>query len=102
MHRSNVPGGDALHSLVTRSGQEFRILVEESGLRRVYIDDPNDRDRLLVEIVLEPDEADEVADLLHSTPIVDRVASLERRLEEHLEQRARDARAGEAPPGLLP
>ncbi|WP_255222358.1 hypothetical protein [Nocardia otitidiscaviarum] len=33
-------------------------------------------------LTLEPDEADRLAELLHSAPIRDRVAELERRIDE--------------------
>lgn len=92
--QSTVLGGGVLHDIVARDGERFRILVEPSGERIVMIEDPEDPDRAFIEIRLEPDEADAVADLLHSAPIVDRVASLERRLTEHL-----DLRAKQAPPG---
>ncbi len=93
--QSTVPGGGVLHDIRSRGGDAFRILVETSGERVLIVEDPIEPDRQLVEIAMESDEADAVADILHSSPIVDRVASLERRLEEHLEQRARDA----GPPG---
>lgn len=81
---TTVPGGGVLHDVLTRSGDEFRLLVEPSGERRLFVDDPDDLDQVLVEIAFEADEADAVADLLHSSPISDRVAALERRLAEHL------------------
>ncbi len=93
--QSTVPGGGVLHDILSRGGEAFRVLVEPTGERVLIIEDPVDPDRPLVEIVLEPDEADAVADILHSSPIVDRIASLERRLGEHLDQRMRDS----GPPG---
>jgi len=95
-----VPGGGVLHDVLTRDGEQFRLLVEPTGERRIFIDDPEDRDRLLVELVLDQGEADAIADILHSSPIRDRVASLERRLDEHLEVRDRGGRPlGDRLPG---
>jgi len=93
--QSTVPGGGVLHDVLSRGGEAFRILVEPTGDRVLIIEDPVDPDRVLVEILLESDEADAIADILHSSPISDRVASLERRLEEYL---SRD----EGPPGRQP
>jgi len=85
--QSTVPGGGVLHDIVTRGGEAFRVLVEPSGERVLVIEAP-DSDRPLAEVLLESDEADAVAEILHSAPIVDRVASLERRLEEYLSRAA--------------
>ena len=93
--QSTVIGGGVLHDIMPRDGERFRVLVEPTGERKLMIEDPDDPDRAFIEIVLESDEADAVADILHSSPIIDRVASLERRLTEHLDQRAKQAN----PPG---
>lgn len=95
--QSTVHGGGVLHDVMARDGERFRILVEPSGERILMIEDPADPDRAFIEIILQPDEADAIADLLHSAPIVDRVASLERRLTEHLDLRDKQA----SPPGPL-
>jgi len=74
-----VPGVGVMHDLSTRDGQQFRLLVEESGIQlSVYGSD----DEPVTTVALERDEADVVADLLHSRPIPDRMAELERRFAE--------------------
>lgn len=78
---TRVPGAGTLHDAVSRSGQRFRILVSDSGRRELYVY-PESTDVEWVTIELDADEADQVADLLHSTPIPDRMAELERRLTE--------------------
>jgi len=93
--QSTVLGGGVLHDILARDGGRFRILIEPSGERVVMIEDPADSDRVVIELRLESDEADAIADILHSSPILDRVASLERRLSEHLDQRAKQAPPGE-------
>lgn len=100
--QTTVPGGGVVHAVRTRAGGEFRLLVEPDGERRFVVDDPSGADERFVEIVLEGDEADVIAEILHSAPIIDRVVQLERRLEEHLDLRARGRAegAGDAgPPG---
>jgi TrkA domain protein len=80
---STVPGAGVLHDCQTRDGQQFRILVARPGRREIFVYDSADSaepDRAVARIVLEEDEADQVAELLHSQPITDRIAELERRV----------------------
>ncbi|MEO5317774.1 hypothetical protein ACLKOZ_19365 [Arthrobacter sp. R4] len=79
---STVPGSGVLHDCQTRDGQQFRILVARPGGREIFVYDPADPDRVVARIVLEEDEADQVAELLHSQPITDRLAELERRVAQ--------------------
>jgi len=98
-----VPGGGVLHDALTRDGARFRVLIEPAGDRRIFVDDPADPDQLLVELAFDQAEADALADILHSSPIRDRVSSLERRLDEHLDLRARERHALDGgPPGATP
>lgn len=77
---STVPGSGVLHDCQTRDGQQFRILVARPGRCEIFVYDSADSDRVAARIVLEEDEADQVAELLHSQPITDRIAELERRV----------------------
>ena len=79
---STVPGSGVLHDCLTRDGQQFRILVARPGRREIFVYDSADPDRVVARIVLEEDEADQVAELLHSQPITDRIAELERRVTQ--------------------
>lgn len=82
---ATVPGVGVMHDISTRDGQQFRLLVEQTGIQLfVY----GGEDEPVTTVTLERDEADAVADLLHSTPIPDRMAELERRFAE-LSGRAR-------------
>lgn len=80
--RTTVPGTAVLHDIVTRDGQIFRIVAERSGTRAVHVYSPEDGEEVVATLVLEADEADHVADVLHSRPMPDRMADLERRIEE--------------------
>jgi len=84
---STVPGSGVLHDCLTRDGQQFRILVARPGRREIFVYDSADPDRVVARIVLEEDEADQVAELLHSQPITDRIAELERRVAQLAESR---------------
>ena len=77
---NTVPGVGVMHDLTTRDGQQFRLLVEDSGIE-LYVYG-NSGDEAITTVVLGRDEADQVADLLHSKPIPDRMADLERRFTE--------------------
>ncbi|MBT2523762.1 hypothetical protein [Arthrobacter sp. ISL-28] len=79
---STVPGSGVLHDCQTRDGQQFRILVARPGKREIFVYDTTEPDRVVARIVLEEDEADQVAELLHSQPITDRIAELERRVAQ--------------------
>ncbi|WP_458112203.1 hypothetical protein M1D88_18435 [Arthrobacter sp. R1-13] len=75
---STVPGSGVLHDCQTRGGQQFRILVARPGTREIFVYDPVEPDRIVARIVLEEDEADQVAEILHSQPITE----LERRVAQ--------------------
>jgi len=82
---STVPGAGALHQLRTRGGQHFGVLVDRAGRCSLLIydaDDPDDADVPVQVIVMEQDEADRIAEILHSRPLPDRLADVERRLAE--------------------
>lgn len=80
--QSTVAGAGALHDCLTRDGQQFRILVARPGRREIFVYDSAEPDRAVATIVLEEDEADQVAELLHSRSITDRIAELERRVAQ--------------------
>lgn len=77
-----------MHDCVTRSGAHFRVLEELSGARTFYAYGPTAAesqpgpDEQFVAIELDDDEADILANLLHSRPLSDRVAHLERVVTE--------------------
>ncbi len=79
---STVPGMGSLHDCVTRDGHRFRLIVEHSNERHVVFYGVDGDDDSQTTITLEGDEADHVANLLHSRPIADRLAEVERRLAD--------------------
>ncbi|MFD4355326.1 hypothetical protein ACFWPK_02630 [Nocardia sp. NPDC058519] len=78
--RTTIPGAGVLHSFHTRRGIRFALLTEPTGARRLLAY-AGGSDEPTVDIELEPDEADQVAELMHSRPFVDRLARLEQRLD---------------------
>lgn len=80
--RTTVPGVGELHDLVTRDGQHVRILVDRSSTRELYLYGEDGASRPIATIVLDQDEADRAAEILHSRSLPDRLADIERRLAE--------------------
>ncbi|TSE01932.1 hypothetical protein FOS14_00605 [Skermania sp. ID1734] len=76
--RSTVPGAGVLHQLITRDGQRFAVLVTRD--RQLFVYDGADEPYQV--IALEPDEADQVAQLLQSRSIPDRLATVERLVDQ--------------------
>ncbi|MFJ5693842.1 hypothetical protein ACIP9X_08300 [Arthrobacter sp. NPDC093125] len=80
--QSTVVGAGVLHDCLTRDGQQFRIFVARPCGREIFVYGSAEPDRAVATIVLEEDEADQIAELLHSRPITDRIAELERRVAQ--------------------
>lgn len=75
--RSTVPGQGTVHHLRTRNGDRFALVTRADGGKHILVyhgagDEP------VQSVALAADEADQFADLLHSAPLPDRVARLER------------------------
>jgi TrkA domain protein len=87
--RTTVPGSGVLHHIVTRDGERFCLLVDADSNRHLFTYDTTDFDTPARAIVLQPDEADQLADILHSRPTADRLLALERRVDELIGERGR-------------
>jgi TrkA domain protein len=78
---STIPGVGHSHEITTRTGRRFSVLVEHTGRRVLLVDRTGGADDAVREqIVLDPDEADQLADLLHQRSVADRLAELERQV----------------------
>ena len=75
--RSSVPGHGSVHHLRTRGGDRFALLIGTDERRHLLVYDVG-RDEPTHSIPLDLDEADQLAELLHSAALSDRVARLER------------------------
>jgi len=77
-----------MHHCVTRRGAHFRVLENNTGSRTLYVYGRSDAGELVASdeqfltVELDEDEADYLANMLHSRPIPDRLAHLERRMTE--------------------
>ncbi|WP_280422545.1 hypothetical protein [Nocardia carnea] len=86
--RSTVPGQGTVHHLRTRNGDRFALVTGADGAKRILVyhgagDEP------IHSVALGTDEADQFADLLHSAPLPDRVARLERLVDRLTGDRSR-------------
>ena len=66
--RTTVPGNGVLHHIVTRDGERFCLFVDAEHNRHLFTYGAGDLDEPAETIVLEPDEANEIAEILHSRP----------------------------------
>ncbi|MGN9786212.1 SPFH domain-containing protein [Nonomuraea sp. ZG12] len=76
-----VPGTGTLHHRMTRSGQRLAVLAR-GGERTLFVYGAGAGDTPLQTIVMERDESDHLAELLHSESVPERLAALERRLAD--------------------
>ncbi|MET7710350.1 hypothetical protein [Micromonospora sp. NPDC005189] len=79
---TTVPGIGVVHHFRTRGGQRFGMLVDNVDQRVLLIYGPDDPDVPVDRIAMEHDEADQLAEILHSRSVADRLATIERRLSE--------------------
>jgi K+/H+ antiporter YhaU regulatory subunit KhtT len=88
--RTTVAGNGVLHHIAPRRGGRFGLLVDADNTRQFFTYEGSDLDVPAQAILLEPDEADQLAEILHSQPIADRLVSLERRVGELIGKRGHD------------
>ncbi|MCF6472668.1 hypothetical protein FAF44_30365 [Nonomuraea sp. MG754425] len=81
-----VPGTGTVHHARTRRGERFGVLAAKSGQRTILLYEGGQDDQPVQCVVLDADEADLVAELLHSRSFADRLAAVERRLAELAER----------------
>lgn len=82
--RSTVPGSGVVHHFTTRAGLHLGLLVDPDERRTLLVygsDGSDDPDRPAHAVVLDPDEADQVAEVLRTRSLAERLAALERRLD---------------------
>ncbi|MFE7723152.1 hypothetical protein ACFU44_29450 [Nocardia rhizosphaerihabitans] len=77
--RTTIPGTGVLHHFRTRAGTRFALLTESTGTRHLLTYAAGS-DEPATDIALTPDEADQIAELLHSSSVRDRLARLEQRI----------------------
>ncbi|MFG1943798.1 hypothetical protein [Nonomuraea sp. NPDC048826] len=79
---ATVPGTGTIHQITTRGGDRLAIIDFRDGRRGLTVYENGDPDDTGYVVELEPDEADQLAELLHSPSLDDRLAAIEQRLAE--------------------
>ncbi|MFE9657385.1 cation:proton antiporter regulatory subunit [Micromonospora sp. NPDC006431] len=77
MERIALPGVGIGWATTTRAGQRLGVVCHLTGQRDLVVYDPDDAERALSTVVLDPDEARWVADVLDTTVTVDHLTELE-------------------------
>ncbi|GGL52737.1 hypothetical protein GCM10014719_62530 [Planomonospora parontospora subsp. antibiotica] len=75
-----MPGTGTVHHFRTRGGHRFSMLVDETDRLSLMVYGPDDPDLAVECVVMERDEAAQLAEILQPRPIADRVADLEHRI----------------------
>ncbi|MEU8659017.1 cation:proton antiporter regulatory subunit [Actinoplanes philippinensis] len=73
LERIGLPGVGVSHLLTTRDGERLAVIVRPDGCRDLAIYDQADPDRVAGTVLLCADEAHLVADVLHTTVVLDHV-----------------------------
>ena len=81
IEQAALPGIGSRHVIVARSGRRVGVVTHRSGRRELVIYDADDPDSAAASLVLTPDEADALAELLGAPRIIQRLARLHRELE---------------------
>ncbi|GAA4515935.1 MULTISPECIES: hypothetical protein [Nonomuraea] len=79
---ATVPGTGHIYQIRTRRGDRLAFIDYHDGRRALTFYGEDDSDDVGRTAELEPDEADRLAELLHSRSLDDRLAAIERRLAE--------------------
>lgn len=79
--RSTVPGRGTVHHLLTRAGDRFALVTAADGGKHILVYHTTG-DEPVQSIELASDEADQFAELLHTASLPDRVARLERLMDQ--------------------
>ncbi|GAA0828905.1 hypothetical protein ACFQVD_10535 [Streptosporangium amethystogenes subsp. fukuiense] len=78
--RTTVPGEGVLFHFATRDGQNLAVMVDRNGSRRILVYGGGDEPSQAIQLA--QDEADQIAQVLHSRSVDDRLAILEQRMAE--------------------
>jgi len=78
VHRYTLPGIGLRHEFVTERGRRVGVISHHTGRREVVIYDRRDPDTAAATLTLNAEEANELADLLGYTRVVERLGELHR------------------------
>ena len=78
VQRYPLPGIGVRHEFVTERGRRIGVIAHHTGRREVVVYDRRDPDTAAVTVTLNAEEAEEMADLLGYTKVVERLGELHR------------------------
>jgi TrkA domain protein len=78
VHRYSLPGIGLRHEFVTERGRRVGVISHHTGRREIVVYDRRDPDTAAVTLTLNSEEANELADLLGSARVVERLGELHR------------------------
>jgi TrkA domain protein len=81
VERTALPGLGLQHVFTTARGQRVGVVSHHTGRRDLVIYDADDQDTAAETVVLTPEEANTLAELLGTLRIVERLAELARQIE---------------------
>jgi len=81
LDRTGLPGIGLQHVLTTERGRQIGVISHHTGRRDLVIFDKDDPDTTLATVVLTPEEANVLAELLGTGRIVERLNELHRQVE---------------------
>lgn len=80
VERTDLPGIGLRHEFRTARGQHAAVISHYTGRRDLVVYHPHDPDTALATLVLKPDEANGVAELLGTARLVERLAELQKQV----------------------
>ncbi|WP_027341154.1 cation:proton antiporter regulatory subunit [Hamadaea tsunoensis] len=80
VERTALPGVGLRHDFRTARGQRAAVISHHGGRRDLVVYDPHDPDSAVASLMLTPDEANGVAELLGTSRIVERLAELQQQV----------------------
>ena len=81
IERTALPGIGLRHVFTTARGRRIGVISYRNGRQDLVVYDPADRDSVQLTVVLNPQEATALGDLLSTAHIVERLTELERRVQ---------------------
>jgi TrkA domain protein len=81
IERTALPGIGLRHVFTTARGRRIGVISYRNGRQDLVVYDPADRDSVQLTVVLNPQEATALGDLLSTAHIVERLTELERQVQ---------------------
>ena len=81
IEETRLPGVGVRYEFKTAEGKRIGVISHRTGLREIYVSRPEDPDEFQRVLVLSPDDARTLAELLGATRVAQQLADLQQRIE---------------------